>query len=311
MYFNKHLPNLLLILFFVTYATISSCGSLRKEGVLQFKSGFERGVRVKTTATKGSIVGRDSSAQNGINDWDKLTDYLSWNKRSIAYIQGGSMEIARDPVNSRNRVLHFHNTSYTNKSSPRTEWKMNQILKDERFGSARGGKNLFDQQFYRTEIFIPKDIKNAVAKKNSAPWYGIWESHSFGKDPRHAITLKKKKGKWTFNVKQQFEQDPGKPISWQKTSSVEVPFGEWFTLDVFFKYHKSQGEFYAAITRDGKPKQELGHYKGRTKFGSKIKDQQPLKLYHDKEWFKKIPGGTHQYYDDFEIWSYFPKGYKK
>ena len=286
-----------------------------RQGVLQFKSGFEGQVRVE----KGRrIVGKDSSAPKGVNDWDKLTDYLSWNKKTGAYIQGGSMEITRDPENPRNRVLHFHNKKPNpTKRNSRTEWKLNQVLADERFGHnfnyGEGDPNLFDKQFYRMKMFIPKALKNAVSSNEKAPWYMIWESHAWRGEPvRHGIYLQKpKNGIWSFNVRQQFVKDEGKPISWQKNQPVEVPFGEWFTLDIFFKYHETQGEFYASITRQGKSRQKLGHYKGPTKFGYKLVDQQPFKLYHDSKWLKKIPSGIHQYYDDFEIWSDFPPGYIK
>ena len=46
--------------------------------------------------------------------------------------------------------------------------------------------------------------------------------------------------------------------------------GEWFTFDIFFKYNKTNEEFYATTNRDGQQKQTIADYEGQTKFGAKI-----------------------------------------
>jgi hypothetical protein len=53
----------------------------------------------------------------------------------------------------------------------------------------------------------------------------------------------------------------------------------WFTFEIFFRYHETNGEFYASIKRDGRPKQTIADFKGQTKFGTKLHDQMMFKLY--------------------------------
>ena len=90
---------------------------------------------------------------------------------------------------------------------------------------------------------------------------------------------------------------------------VPGPLGEWFTFDVFFEYHPTDGELFVAITREGQQRQLVAHYSGQTQWGTKCKDQMVLKMYTSSKWFELLPGGTHQYYDDFEIWSDYPPRY--
>jgi hypothetical protein len=265
-------------------------------GVLQFKSGFEDNVQVEGR----TITGTDFSAPAGINNWDRLSDYLSWATFINGYFQGGSMEIAKDPKDPSNKVLHFHNTKPDGEIS-RSQWKMEQ---------SGTGSNRFDKQFYRYRILVPPDIKNAVGS-GSSPWYMIWESHHGPPDSgRHTIHLKKESNTgWYFWVRQRYP-DP-RTLVWENTGywDVAVPFGEWFTLDVFFKYHETDGEFFVAITREGQARQTVANFVGQTQFGSKLHNQVVFKMYHDAKWFNMLPSGTHQYYDDFEIWSDFPPGY--
>ena len=275
-------------------------------GMLQFKSGFEDGVRVRGRF----ITGTDLSAPSGINNWDRLGNgtYLPWVAGANAFLEGGSLEIALDPKDPANKVLHFHNTKPDSKGHfrSRTQW----LLKQVDGWSDNGLPNRFEKQFYRYRMFIPTDVEKAVSVDEDAPWYGMWESHAWEQErTRHAIRLFKKAGHpWRFQVVQ--EHPEGKQV-WEDADhqDVPVPFGEWFTLEVFFKYHETDGEFFVAVTREGKARETVGHFVGKTKYGVKLRDQMIFKMYHSAAWLDLIPGGTHQYYDNFEIWSDFPPGY--
>jgi hypothetical protein len=161
-------------------------------------------------------------------------------------------------------------------------------------------------------MYIPKEIETLYSYSESAKWYMIWESHSWvSEDTRHGIYIRKdtNSNHWYFEVVQQRPEGAANTL-WENVDKqdIAVPFGEWFTFDVFFKYHETDGEFYVAITREGKPRQVVAHFKGRTKFDQKLHDQMVFKLYHHRDYLDKL-GETSHYYDDFEIWSDYPPGY--
>jgi len=283
---------------------VAPCTAL-PQGSLQFKSGFDDNVAV---SSRNEITGTDLTAPDGINSWDNIPAYLTWPEDHHVYLEGGSLEISQDPVDPTNKVLHFHNIApEPGEDHARTQWSMRQGT--EMYDPNPEEPNLFDKQFYRYRMFIPSDIKDVIGN-SSAPWYQIWESHAWESDQtRHDIFLSKPyNGNWYFQVRQ---QHPEGTTVWQDTDhmDVTVPFDQWFTLEVFFKYHETDGEFYVAIAKDGEPRQVVGHYVGKTKYGTKLRDQMVFKMYHSADWFNLVPGGTHQYYDDFEIWSDFPSGY--
>jgi hypothetical protein len=265
----------------------SDCGKCPPgSGVLQFKSGFE----ANSYLGGDTIKGIDNSAPKG-----------------NFYYQNGRAEIAQDPTGRNNKVLHTH--VYSNSGGKcRSQWN----LKQNKDWSDDGTPNLFDKQFYRYRMFIPLEIKNT----NLNRWYMIWESHTWAKEnTRYGIYLRRNSNnnEWHFRVVQQRPENclPNCIAYWENTSgqSVTVPFGQWFTLEIFFNYHDTNGEFYVAATREGGQRQVTAHYKGKTKFDTKIRDQMMFKHYHHTEYIDKLPGGTHHYYDDFEIWSNYPPGY--
>lgn len=274
-------------------------------GTLQFASGFEDAVYLQAN----DIRGIDATGPSGRSDWDQLPEYLTWPSGAGAYLQGGSLELTQDPLQPSNQVLHFHNIS-SEGNVTRTQWEIYQVLP----WSDPGGPNLFEQQFYRYRMLIPTDIRDALAGQGwqGNYWYMIWEAHAWeSEETRHGIYLRKHDASddWYLYVMQQ--RPEGGTVTWENSDrwDVGLPFGEWFTLDVFFKYHPTDGRFFVAITPDGQGRQTVGDYVGQTQWGTKCKDQMVFKMYTSANWFDVVPGGTHQYYDDFEIWSDFPPGY--
>lgn len=286
-------------------------------GVLQFKSGFENDVYIdnKDMAQNRFIKGVDLTQPASMGDWDTFSN-LPWAEHTNGYFQGGNMEIISDPLDYSNKILHFFNNAKVLQSDyvSRSQW----TLKQNKSWVDDGSPNLFDKQFYRYKILIPDDMTKVYSYGEWAGWYMIWESHAWdSEDMRHGIYIRKAKDSdlWYFRMVQQAVGSSGKPILWENSAQqdIAVPFGEWFTLDVYFKYHESDGEFYASIKTQNEPRKLLGHLKGKTKFGTKLRDQMVLKMYHDGDYIDKLKAigldGTHQYYDDFEIWSDYPPGY--
>jgi hypothetical protein len=294
-------------------------------GILQFKSGFEDNTRI---GGSGGLAGRkiegiDNSSPDDINSWDKLFsgDYLPWVVQAYGYLQGGALKIAQDPTDPNNKVLHLHNTELDVEEQrlSRSQWTMMQA----QWWVDDGTPNQFDKQFYRYRMFIPDNIPSTYTYGDWSRWYMIWESHSWpeetvGEKTRYGVYIKKDTNSdhWYFRAIQQRPEgcsDPGQgpcEAYWENTDNqnIAVPFGKWFTFEVFFKYHESDGEFYVAITEDGKPRQVVAHYEGQTKFDQKLHDQMVFKMYHHRDYLDKL-GETSQYYDDFEIWSDYPPGY--
>lgn len=298
---------------------VTSTPALAADGILQFKSGFEGTTKVNQLRSDYSdIVGLDGS----LGDWSSLQNgtysNLDWVKFSYAYLQGGQIDIVSDPTGGNNHVLRLQNTG------TRTQWQMNQIptyWKDD------GQPNKFSQQFYRYRIYIPSNITTVPSYSSRAPWYMIWESHTWNSSPfpgaeqtRHGIYLQKDQNSdlWYFNVIQErpegchYYDGPGPNCTtyWDNSEhqNIAVPFDQWFTLDVFFRYNETNGRFYVAITKEGSQRQLIADFQGKTKYEQKLHDQMIIKLYHDASYTSKL-GTTRQYYDDLEIWSDFPPGY--
>jgi hypothetical protein len=301
----------MIIIYFCLLLAIDSLSVqhlLAQNGVLQFKSGFEDGV----SSTGSKIIGVDRSSEPSVNDWDKIPQYLGWPAAVSSFLQGGSISITTDPVNSLNKVLLLHNTSPSPEKPDKNTRTQYQIFQVKSWTDPGEGPNLFNQQFYRYRVYIPGDIASVVPFNTAAPWYMIWESHNWVVDlTRHGIYLTKKKDSdlWYFEAQQQLPEGTN---VWKSKTTVGIPFDRWFTLEVYFKYHETEGEFYVAIV-DGDQRNEVVRYQGRTQNGAKLHDQMIFKSYHHISYLtelnKKGIDGTRLYYDDFEIWSDYPPEY--
>jgi hypothetical protein len=282
------------------------------QGVLQFKSGFEP----NTYWTGSGFGGIDYSAPSGINNWSNLTSYLDWLRTGMYYGQGGDFSLVSDPVNPGNTVLRLR-TLTASGSLSRSQWAMWQTSGWDH----KGGVNRYEQQFFRQRMFIPIEVGDMYSTSESAAWFMIWESHAwpenvvdgvrYGENTRHGIYIDKASGEdfWHFQVVQ--ERPEGyRNLEWENVDhqDVAVPFGEWFTFEVFFKYHETAGEFFVAIATEDRGRQVVAEYKGQTKYDRILFDVEPFKQYHDVEYIHRL-GSVSLYYDDFEIWNDYPLGY--
>lgn len=287
---------------------IDGCGDCTPDGgVLQFASGFEADTRTESVY----IRGKDRSSAVQHNDWDAIASLLGWPERANAFFEGGAMAVGPDPLDANNKVLHLHNTEIVNNRA-RSQWTIKQVTG----WTDPGGPNRFGEQFYRFRVYIPEEIVTFYSTDERAEWYMIWESHSWeSEDTRHGIYLHKHKDadQWHFRAMQQ--RPAGGTVIWENTAQqhIAVPFGQWFTMEILFKYHQTDGEFYVALVTTSGGRQLLGRLRGQTQFDTKLRDQMIFKMYHHANYItrSKAAGGdgTHQYYDDLEIWSSYPPGY--
>lgn len=292
----------------------------RKGGKLQFKSGFEDATYTTDSGGLGYIYGIDASAPSGINDWTKLTNgtYIPWAKFQRLWWEGGSWEIAADPEDAGNKVLHFHNTDSVGGGYCRTQWS----LKTVNQWADDGTPNLYDKQFYRIRMYIPTEEEDAYDLDEANLYHMIWESHVWdpldfadGENTRYGVYIDKFANEAWFHFRVVKQRPEGTTLWYNLTADPTwcdvnhaVPFGEWFTFDVFLKYHETNGEFYVAYQRDGEERKTVGHFLGQTKHDKKIHSAS-WKLYQDDDILTRLPGGSHQYFDDFEVWSDYPPGY--
>ncbi|MFC1647146.1 hypothetical protein ACFL1A_02550 [Patescibacteria group bacterium] len=305
-----------------------------EDGILQFKSGFEGGTHITgepsiTSSKDGWIEGIDSSVPTALGDWSKLKnngdEYLDWLVQAAGWFQGGRMEIVQDPAGFSNKVLRLHNTNVVGGVS-RSSWELRQAV----YWNNDGKPNRFDKQFYRFKIYIPSDITTVASYSRWSPWYMIWESHAWaeeyfsdGEKTRYAIYLRKRPNSnhWYFSVQKSRPTGCGGyngpldsdscELYWDNQGVgqiIPVPFDQWFTFELFFKYSETGGEWYVAITRNGEQREVVAHFQGQTKYDQKLHDQMMFKMYHNQIYTQEL-GETNQYYDDFEIWSDYPPGY--
>lgn len=99
---------------------------------------------------------------------------------------------------------------------------------------------------------------------------------------------------------------PVRLIDWEiENKSVEVPIGEWFKMEVYFRKDRTNGRIWWAINN-----QEIADYRGRTEHPDNpmpVKFWSFAKLYQDEKWFE--PGPVYQWIDDLEYWTGFPLGH--
>ena len=293
-------------------------------GPLKFKSGFEGTTHItgeiSTTSSKnGWIEGLDGP----LGDWSSLKggnyNNLDWVVSAAGWFQGGRLEIAQDPTGADNQVLRLRNTH-----GGRSQWELRQAI----FWADDGTPNKFDQQFYTYRMYIPSDITTVPAFNKWSEWYMIWESHQWADFPegdkiRHGIYLRKRpdSNHWYFSVQQSMPAgcngydgppyDGACEIYWDNKGAgqeIAVPFDQWFTFDVFFKYHETDGEWFVAVTREGQERETVAHFTGKTKNNEKLHDQTLFKMYANGVYLDAL-GEYSQYYDDLEIWSDYPPGY--
>lgn len=281
-------------------------------GILQFRTNFNEGVEI----VNRSLSGRDGSPGALESSWDNIGNVLPWLQGQQDFNEGGSVQISADPTDPTNRVLHLHNFTFTKGDKrSRSQYSLTQVPSGK--WDQLYGENIFDKQFYRYRMFIPGDITTVVETEQFAPWYMIWEAHSWQFDPvRHGIYLRKKakSDAWRFRVVQEHHEGPDAgTVIFEIDDIVDVPFDRWFTLEIFFKYHPTEGEFYVGIVDDDGKRQIAARIQGQTQFGEKMRDQMIFKLYHNvyytEQLIAKGGDGTHQYYDSFEIWDDYPAGY--
>jgi len=108
---------------------------------------------------------------------------------------------------------------------------------------------------------------------------------------------------------------PWRRAEWKHLSNEHpVRFGEWMLVEAYFKKHRSKGRVFLAVDGEAildtlyhRPKGFSGRTEHRTN-PQPLKSWAVMKNYHDMRWNES--GAVSQWYDNFELWSSFPPGYR-
>ncbi len=166
--------------------------------------------------------------------------------------------------------------------------------------------------------FLEKAPKTKASKQLDYYQLDSWRMLMEIKEPNSGIS---KKGRGTNNYRISFfiardsttnkmywllraeSPQPVRKIDWEiENKMVEVPIGEWFKMEAYFKKDKKNGRVWWAVNN-----QQVANYEGRTEHPDNpmpVKFWSFVKLYQDEKWFENGP--VFQWIDDLEFWTGFP-----
>ena len=286
---------------------------------LLLKSGFEVNTKIRHTAKESILTGTD------------LETGFSWDSNDIP----GKMKFF---YLAGEGALNFVNTSIVHtqgRDKKATNALRMEVVKDypdDRFGMVtRNEFSYFADSSFR-EGYIsywmklqPNLLEIAPKTKTSdqLDYYQLdsWRMLMEIKEPNSGISIK---GRGTNNYRISFfiardplqnrmywllraeMPQPVRKIDWEiENRDVQVPIGEWFKMEAYFKKDHENGRIWWAVNG-----QEVADYHGRTEHPDNpmpVKFWSFFKLYQDEKWF--VNGPVYQWVDDLEFWSSFPPGH--
>lgn len=281
---------------------------------LLFQSGFEETCAV--VPGRGSdhdLVGRDATLPEK-NDWVEDLERGLGCSFNLQYTGGDpGKRIARivpDPLNPRNRVLHF--------------WITEPWAADKNVVKARVQANIYGvrpplKEFYQSvRVLLPESWKALRRYPNRINWLTLsefWNNNWWGDAPYgFRVTLgvgKPSAEESDLSFILDGQTGDLKTVWSARNHEVKVPIGEWFTMEYYFQEGDARnGRFYLAITpADGGKRVvfDVTHYTHHPKDPAPdgLSHYNPLKLYTSKEivTFMKAQGKPLEvYWDDFRLW---------
>ncbi len=244
----------------------SARSALSQSGQLIFRSGFEAGSTMQTSANHTDITGIDTSVSKP-NDWVKnLEGNKHFGRFKINYGSGDRSSrianIVADPLNSENKVLQF--------------WCKGPVKNKARIASTIGGRKQLKEWYSKSRIFLPIDLSEltkhdgaigTASVLNAVPpiWFTIaefWNNPGGGKPVaafpfRITLAIRKDAGigkKLRFGLIGEVwvNSIPTYQSVWDvERRDYDVPLGEWLLSETYFKEGDyDTGRFYWALTRE-------------------------------------------------------------
>ncbi len=287
---------------------------------LIFHSGFEPNTDIIGQTSSGAdIVGTDNTftiKNNWVTDLEGPPNNCQF---GIQY-QGGNdtmrlAEIAPDPLNPTNNVLHFR-LNYPN-VSPGQKGRVQGNL----YFCSPG----FQSLYYSVRLFLPTDLDTLKFVPAEVKWFTLLEfwNNPGWLDPlngfRISVDLQKiglSPDSLRFGVRGQL-YNPAlgyyDSTLWETTNmNFAVPTGKWMTIKInFIEGDSTTGRFYIAVIPDGDTATVLWNINNYTHHPNDtspdgLTHHNPFKLYTSaplidslREWGRL----THVYWDDYELWS--------
>ncbi|MCF0054793.1 hypothetical protein [Dyadobacter sp. CY356] len=280
---------------------------------LIFQSGFEAGSKVVPDGTRHDMIGQDNSLSEK-SDWVNDLENKGGTTFRFEYTGGDDSkrytDIVSDPVNPKNKVLHFWLNDYWLASENQEKARVQADL----YGIKGGYK-----EFYQSvRVYLADDFNTLKKYPKGISWLTIsefWNNEWWASTEKYGFRITLGIGKPAGESDLYFilnAENAGQKEVWKaKNDSVKVPVGKWFTMDYYFKEGDNQtGRFYMAITPDGGNRQVVYDVRNFTHntfdpAPNGLTGYNPMKLYTSKELvsFMKSQSKTLQiYWDDFKLW---------
>ncbi len=318
------------ILLPLVFFLMLSVNAQQKAGLCLLKSGFEAGVSI--SEDRMYLQGSDT----GIGSWEKPGGWVDYS--DFFYAVGKDKNI-RDYMDSAiedrigadgkvTRVLRMTNIADDSdrEGTSRNEFSF--------FGKAEPDD--YKEGYVKYQMKLQANLNQLVPFEKEASWYMIMEwkepnsqivktaeecknccNASKGGTNNYRINvglMKEASSNQLFWVVRGEHPQPCRVEEWRYINrEVEVPLGEWFTVEAYMKKHFTDGHVYFAINGsvvlDTKTTKVHG-FTGRTTHPEHpmvFQFWSPLKNYHGMEW--NTNGAVSQWYDNFELWTSFPPGH--
>ena len=312
----------------MTVAMLSACtgdvvAELPVPNAMQliFKSGFEHVETQDQDDQYCFLTESVTGSSTPYNCWALIKDNPYIGNPRLQYQGGNEFQrlayITADPVDPVNTVLCF--------------WikNANVPMGNDRY-KARIQANMYDVKpllefRQKVRMFLPLQefgiIKNWDQEITWLTLFEFWNDAGWkGPVPfRISVNLRKAEGKGkmlTFGIhgQQKAESADQWRNVWDKTSSIEPPFGQWVTVDTYFKEgDKSQGRFTMTITPDGGSTVTVFDitnwtYSPKSNKPDGLRDVNPMKLYTNHKLVDHVRehgGELKVYWDDYEFYGVF------
>lgn len=287
------------------------------QGKLLFKTGFEADTRIETSENNHLFSGTDHS-----------TGY-SWDKNEVPGVMQFVYIAGRQPENYISTRLE-QTSGRNGEATTALYMGVKADFPDDKFGAVSRNEfsffpagRSFNEGYVSLWMKLQDNLLDIAPKTKSSRqlgYYGLdsWRMLMEIKEPDSGIALK---GRGTNNYRISFfiardsltnkmywllrgeMPQPVRKIDWESENrNIEVPIGEWFKMEAYYKKGKEDGRIWWAVNG-----QEIADYRGRTEHPDNplpVKFWSFFKLYQDEAWFQK--GEVFQWVDDLEFWSSWP-----
>ncbi|MDR6785550.1 hypothetical protein ABIE26_004260 [Pedobacter africanus] len=284
--------------------------------LLIFNSGFEGTCAISALAAQTDQINGIDNQLSAPNNWQ--TDLAPVFNNFFFSYEGGdtTMRYARivpDPVNPGNKVLKLWlaEANALNFSKGRVQANAN---------NGNGVRELYQS----VRMYLSSDFSAIKNWNQTLTWLTIfefWNNNTWSTNPdpfRIKVDIVKPNAtvgsKLNFRITGQ-TYDPGTDLFtdiWKQTNTtLDVPVGQWVTIDYYFKEGDAvNGRFYLAVTPDGGTKQVILDVNNCTHAPGALnpdglKDLNPMKLYTSKTLIDYMisQGKVLQiYWDNFSLW---------